>query len=167
MDELILEEINMFLEAAWSGMQIAVAYDMLRILRRIVKHRDWIVTIEDYLFWIVTGIMIFAMIFQWNDGIVRGYVILTLFLGAYLYHAAFSEWLVKYISKILNFILTIVLKKPLKCFRIILTRIFKVLMMPFRRLVVWVKTLFKGVKRNYGKYHDKKEKKGKARCAGN
>ena len=166
MDERILEEINMFLEAAWSGMLIAVAYDVLRILRRIVKHRDWLVTIEDYLFWIVTGILVFAMIFQWNDGIVRGYVIVTLFFGAYLYHAAFGEFLVRYISKILNFILTIVLKKPLKCFRIVVTRILKVLVIPFRRLVVWAKTLFKGVKRSYGKYHDKKEKKGKTRCAG-
>ena len=115
MDELILEEINMFLEAAWSGMLIAVAYDVLRILRRIVKHWDWVVTVEDYLFWVIIGILVFAMIFQWNDGIVRGYVIVTLVFGAYLYHAAFSELLVKYASKILNFILTILLKKPLKC----------------------------------------------------
>ena len=136
---LILEEVNMFLEAAWSGMLIALAYDVLRILRRIVKHWDWVVTTEDYLFWVVIGILVFAMIFQWNDGIVRGYVIVTLFFGAYLYHAAFSTVLVKYTSKVLNFILIIVLKKPLKCFRIIVTRIWKVLMTPFRLLVVWAK----------------------------
>ena len=166
MDELILEEINMFLEAAWSGMLIAVAYDVLRILRRIVKHWDWVVTVEDYLFWVIIGILVFAMIFQWNDGIVRGYVIVTLVFGAYLYHAAFSELLVKCASKILNFILTILLKKPLKCFKIIVTRIWKLLMTPFRLLVVWVKKLFKGVKRNYGKYHDKKEEKRKVRRTG-
>lgn len=167
MDELILEEVNLFLEAAWFGMHIAVAYDILRILRRLVRHRNWIVTVEDYLFWIVTGVMIFAMIFQWNDGIVRGYVLVTMFIGAYLYHASVSEFLVKYISKILNFILTIVLKKPLKCFKIILTRILKAVMKPFRILVVWVKKYFKGVKKNYGKYHDEKKEKRKTRRAGN
>lgn len=163
MNDVILEEINMFLEAAWSGMLIAVAYDVLRIFRRIVKHWDWVVTVEDYVFWVIVGILVFAMIFQWNDGIVRGYVIVTLFFGAYLYHTAFSTMLVKYSSKILNFILTIVLKKPLKCFRIIVTRICKVMMTPFRLLVVWAKKKFKGVKRNYGKYHDKKKEKREVR----
>ncbi len=161
MDDLIVEEIHVFLEAAGIGMIMAAVYDILRIIRKIIRHRNWFVGIEDYLFWIGVGIFSFAMMFQWNDGIVRGYVIFTLVLGAYLYHAGFSPWVVEIGYKIFDIIFTLLLKKPLKCFRIIITRIWKMVKIPFGKLVVWERTVVEGVKKNYEKCNDKKKEKGK------
>lgn len=182
MSEFIQEEISVFLEAAWYGMFIAVFYDVLRVLRRVIKHSDIIVGIQDYLFWVIVGIVVFSMIFQSNDGIVRGYIFLALLIGAYVYNKSVSSFFVKYISKILNFILTLLLKKPLKWVKIIIRKMRKVLIKPFKKLAFMIKNLFrkstqasavsfeqstqaldasyKGGKK-HGKYNDKKKKKRK------
>ena len=86
MGSFISEEISVFLEAAWYGMIIAVCYDMLRISRRIMKKSDLLVGLEDFFFWVAAGIVVFSMIFQCNDGVIRGYIFLALLIGAWLYH---------------------------------------------------------------------------------
>lgn len=152
MSRFIQEEVSIFLEAAWYGMMIAASYDILRILRRIIKHSDILVSVEDFVFWVIAGIAIFAMIFQCNDGIVRGYIFLALFIGASLYHNSVSKVIVKYLSKILNFFLTFLLKKPLKWSRILITTLLK----PIVRLQKGMK---KGIRKKYEQHHDKKKEK--------
>lgn len=166
MGDFIREEIGVFLEAAWYGMLIAISYDALRILRRVIRHHDIVVGIQDFLFWVVVGIVVFSMIFQCNDGIVRGYIFLALLTGAYLYHKSVSSFFVKYISRILNIILTLLLKKPLKWAKIVFIRIFKILLKPFIKSASWAKRVFKGAKKN-GKHNDQKKKKGKNGNVGN
>lgn len=161
MGDFIREEFSIFLEAAWYGMMIAISYDVLRILRRIVKHHDIMVGIQDFLFWVAVGIVVFAMIFQCNDGVVRGYIFMALLLGAYAYHKSVSSLIVKYLSKILNFFLTLLLKKPLKWARIILVRVFKIFITPFKLLAGWINSAFKGIRAKHGKHNDKKKKKRK------
>ena len=160
MGDFIREEISVFLEAAWYGMFIAIFYDVLRIIRRVIKHHDIIVGIQDFLFWVIVGVAVFSMIFQYNDGVVRGYIFLALMLGAYIYHKSVSSFLVKYISKVLNFILTLLLKKPLKWTKIILRRILMLLMKPFKKLALLIKNIVKGGKK-HGEYNDQKKKKRK------
>lgn len=190
MSEFIREEVSIFIEAAWQGMLIAVCYDALRILRRIIKHKDIIVNIEDYIFWVVVGIAVFSMIFQNNDGVVRGYIFLALLTGAYTYHKSISSFLVRYISKILNFVITLLLKKPLKWAKMIVKRVLKLFAKPFKALASLVKRRVKSEKKHkvkhekhneksrqpkadchaevksHGKYNDKKKKKRKAGDAG-
>lgn len=160
MGDFIRQEISVFLEAAWYGMLITIFYDVLRIFRRIIKHHDIVVGIQDFLFWVIVGVLIFSMIFQCNDGVVRGYIFLALLIGACVYHKSVSSFLVKYISEILNFILTLLLKKPLKWAKIIFIRIFKVLMKPLVKLAVVIKNIFKGAGK-HGKHNDQKKKKRK------
>lgn len=183
MSEFIREEVSIFIEAAWQGMFIAVFYDALRILRRVIKHKDFIVNIEDYIFWVIVGVAVFSMIFQNNDGVVRGYIFLALLTGAYTYHKSVSPFLVRYISKILNFIFTLLLKKPLKWTKMMLGRILKLLAKPFKGLASLIKNKRKKYKKHYdqcsqpeadchaevkkyGKHYDKKKKKRKARDIG-
>ena len=58
--------------------------------------------IEDILYWCVSGIYLFNLIYRENDGMIRIYVLLFTGLGALLYHAGPSMILVKYISAILR-----------------------------------------------------------------
>lgn len=190
MSEFIREEVSIFIEAAWQGMLIAVCYDVLRILRRIIKHKDIVVNIEDYVFWVIVGIAVFSMIFQNNDGVVRGYIFLALLTGAYIYHKSVSSFLVRYISKILNFVIALLLKKPLKWAKIIIKKILKLFGKPFKAFALLLKRKVKSEKRQkvkhekhseknnkpkadcdaevkkHGKYNDKKKKKRKAGNAG-
>lgn len=141
-------------------MIIAVCYDMLRISRRIMKKSDLLVGLEDFFFWVVTGIVVFSMIFQCNDGVIRGYIFLALLIGAWLYNKSVSSFIVKYLSKILNFFLTLLLKKPLKWIKMMINQI---IIKPFRRGTgnIRARVRVRGVKTEHGKHNDKKEKKRK------
>lgn len=118
MGEFIWQEIDLFLEASYYGMLLGISYDVLRILRRVIKHKNIVVYIEDYLFWVVWGVILFSLIFSYNDGNVRGYVFAAAIAGALLYLKSFSGLIVKYVSLILNRILTFILKKPAKAVKI-------------------------------------------------
>jgi len=155
MGEFIWEEVSIFIEAAWQGMFIAVFYDALRIFRRVIRHNDIAVNIEDYIFWVIVGLAVFSMIFQNNDGAVRGYIFAALLAGAYTYHKSVSSFLVRYISKILNFILTLLLKKPLKWAKMMLGRILRLLGKPFKGLGSLIKNRVKKGEKKHGKHHDK------------
>lgn len=123
MGDFINQEISMFLEAAYYGMLMGISYDVLRIFRRVVSHKNVIVYIEDYLFWVVWGIVLFALIFNYNDGNIRGYVFVAVLMGGILYLRSFSPFLVKYVSLILGNILTFILKKPLKAVKMFVTKL--------------------------------------------
>ena len=138
------------IEGAWYGMGIAFSYDILRILRRVVHFKPFGVGVQDFLFWMATGLVVFSMIFQYNDGIVRGYIFLTLILGAWLYTKSISKPFVKYTSKILNFLFTFLLKKPLKWFRIFVIRFFRMFGRPIWVFGRWLRRKIKGRKQEYG-----------------
>ena len=73
MDEFVVADAFLLLDALICGMVIAVVYDVLRIYRNIVPHFNIIVGIEDFIFWNIAGIYLFAVMFGANDGIVRGF----------------------------------------------------------------------------------------------
>lgn len=116
MGDFISHEIDLFLQSAYYGMILGASYDVLRILRRVIRHKNVIVYIEDYLFWVVWGIMLFALIFNYNDGNVRWYVFGAVILGGILYEKSFSTLIVN--------ILTFLLKKPIKTVRMIIIKLF-------------------------------------------
>lgn len=91
-------------------MVLALEYDCIRIFRRVVKHRRvYTMAAEDILFWFHVSIVVFCSVYEMNNGIIRGFIIVSQVLGAALYRYAFGRFFVKYISKILLFVL-----KPLK-----------------------------------------------------
>ncbi len=149
MGDFIWKEIDLFIQSAYYGILLGLSYDVLRILRRILKHKNFLVYIEDYIFWVIWGIVIFALLFSHNDGVVRGYVFIAIIIGGFLYLKAFSFFLVKYISLILNKILTLVLKKPLKAVKMVLVKV-------FTRIKKCVK---KGIKKVHGKKSIKEKPK--------
>lgn len=149
MGDFINQEIRMFLESAFYGMILGLSYDMLRILRRIIKHKNIIVYIEDYLFWTVWGVMFFALIFNYNDGNIRAYVFAAILAGVVLYIKGISPFLVKYVTLILGNIFTLVLKKPIKAVKMFVSKLIGRLM----------KNIKKGINKTNGITHRKKSKK--------
>lgn len=163
MGEFIRQEIDIFLEASFSGMMIAAAYDILRILRRIIRHGSFLVNIQDFFFWVIAGIVVFSMIFECNQGVVRGYIFVALLIGGYLYHKSVSSFLVSFISRILNILITFLLKKPFKWVKMMMIKMIKILSFPFKKAVIQIKNKTKNNRGNYEKkrkYHDKKKKEG-------
>lgn len=113
MEEFIVKEAELFLNSMFTGLVIMALYDILRLFRRIVSHGNMLVGLEDFIFWNMAGIFIFALIYSENDGRIRWFIIVGICMGAWLYAKSFGSFLVKYTSKYINKLINIVLKKPI------------------------------------------------------
>ena len=99
MNQAITLEVRFFLVSILAGVILLVLYDILRILRIILKPGAIQIGIQDVLFWIAAGVFIFRMMYQMNDGIVRGFSVVGIFLGMLVYKYSISDWLVHSVSK--------------------------------------------------------------------
>ena len=61
--------------------------------------------IEDILYWIVSAVLIFRMMYVRNNGIIRGFSLIGILLGMILYKYSISEFLVEKVSKEIHIII--------------------------------------------------------------
>lgn len=119
-------ENQFLLHALLMGVFITFVYDLLRILRRVIPHGSFFVSLEDMFFWIYCAAEVFLMMYHEGNGTLRWFAVLGALVGMLLYKKLFSELLVKYVSMLLKKVLGILGK--------ILAFVFR----PFRFL--WKKT---------------------------
>lgn len=86
-------ELNHFFISAFWGMLIIVYYDLFRLLRQMIHHSTWMVAVEDILFWIAVGCMVLAVSYKYDQGQIRGYLILGMLCGAVFYNWGLSPYL--------------------------------------------------------------------------
>lgn len=122
MSYFLWNQARQFITAMFSGMVLSALYDVIRIFRNIVKHRRIWISIEDFIFWNFVGVFIYIIIFYSNDGIIRWFIIVSAFVGAIIYHKGIGRFVVKYVSIIINSVINILLKKPVKKAKILIIR---------------------------------------------
>lgn len=123
MNEAITVELQFFMiSILWGGL-LLVIYDLLRIIRNVINHKQLWIAFEDILYWILCGVLIFQMMYKHNNGIIRVFSILGMLIGMILYRHIFSDTLVEYISLLLKKII------------VLLSRI----LMLFIRPIIWIK----------------------------
>lgn len=99
MAELIYDEMSLFLVCLLLGASLALVYDGIRIFRLLFSHKDFIVDIEDLIYWIFTAWTVFKTLFYYNQGMLRGYAFLGMFLGMLLYVLTISRLLLFCVKK--------------------------------------------------------------------
>lgn len=103
MADLIYDEVQLFTVCLLLGAALALIYDLVRVLRMLFRHWDWLVDLEDLLYWIFTGWSVFQTLFYFNRGALRGYAFLGLFLGVLLYTLTISRLFLFLIGKLLPY----------------------------------------------------------------
>lgn len=98
MADLIYDEMQLFLVCLLLGGLLALVYDGLRILRLLFRHRDWLVDIEDLMYWIFTAWMVFRTLFYYNQGMLRGYAFLGMLVGVLVYSVTLSSLLLRIVK---------------------------------------------------------------------
>jgi len=117
---MVLSQANLFLVFVINGAIIGLIFDIFRILRKCFKTSDLITITQDILFWIITGIIILYSIFVFNNGEIRLFMFIGIFLGAILYMLLLSRYIIKISVKIIE-----TLKR-------IVSGIFKILIYPIK-----------------------------------
>lgn len=105
MSQDITIELQFFMISIIWGILILLAYDQIRVLRRILPHKISLITIQDLLFWLVVSVFVFAMIYVQNSGTIRGFSIMGIVIGMVIYHYILSDLLVKIESRLILLIL--------------------------------------------------------------
>lgn len=133
MNHAILVELQFFATSVFWGMILLILYDVLRIVRRIIKHNVILVGMQDIIYWIICSILIFHMMYQQNDGIIRGFSIMAMLIGMMLYHNLISDKFVDLVSKSINKILNFIQKLIMLLFKPFIFTFHKIL-----RLITWI-----------------------------
>ena len=71
---MVVKQTYLFLMFLLNGLIIGIFFDFFRILRKSFNTSDIVTYIEDFLFWLLTGILILYSIFTFNNGEIRIYM---------------------------------------------------------------------------------------------
>ena len=130
----LLEQLYSFAVFILVGFLIGLLFDFFRISRRTFKTSDLITSIEDVLFWILSGLLILFTIFKFNNGDIRIYIILSILIGIVIYILVFSKIVMNTLVKIIIFI------------KRIISHLLKICSYPIQFILKLLKNLIKPVK---------------------
>ncbi len=106
MNHAISVELQFFLVSVLWGAILLFVYDILRIIRRLIKHDTFFVALEDLIFWVCASLFIFAMMYQENDGIIRGFSVMGMAIGMLLYHYLLSDFFITITTKFIQLLIS-------------------------------------------------------------
>ena len=104
----ILLEVSFLFHSFLLGISITVIYDLLRILRRVIPHRLWAVSLEDFIYWVGCSILIFRMLCRENNGILRWFAVMGAMAGMFFYKKTLGNIFVQYFSLLISRLLHLV-----------------------------------------------------------
>lgn len=116
----IITEAEFMLQALFLGMILYFIYEMIKISRIVLPHGKISMGLEDVFYWLGNTYLIFKLLFKYNYGIIRWFVILGVGVGMLICKLTLGEWFEKKVShvlsKILHFVKKVIfsIKKPLK-----------------------------------------------------
>jgi spore cortex biosynthesis protein YabQ len=141
----ISEQAQIFIAAVEAGIIIGIFYDVFRIIRKIIPHPNWVIQLEDLIYWIIVSSFMFFVLFSKNYGEIRGFALLGAFLGNVTYFFTFSiflmkisDWIIYWIKRIIRGLIKIVLI-PIRMILKILSYPYKWISRPMRILGVRTK----------------------------
>lgn len=120
MDISIWKELHFFWVSILYGGGIVLFYDIFRCMRKVMKHNTLMVAVEDLIFWITTGVIIFSLLYQYNSGSIRGYSILGMGIGMIVYSYTISRGLffvLGFLSKYIKLGFNKLFRRPLSWIR--------------------------------------------------
>ena len=97
-----MKELYTFFLFILTGMFVGILFDFFRIIRKNFKTKDFITYIHDFLFWILTGVILLYSIFTFNNGELRGYIIIGILIGTLIHMLVFSKLFIEISSKIIE-----------------------------------------------------------------
>lgn len=127
---MVENQLELFLIFITNGIIIGILFDIFRVLRKTFKTNDIVTYLEDILFWILTGIIVLYSIFTFNNGEIRLFMFLAIFIGSIIYLFLFSSYFIKINVTILNILKNIILK------------IIKIIEIPFKYICMFIRKIF-------------------------
>ena len=104
MSPIITNQSILFLRSLEIGILMGILFDLVRIFRKLIKHPNFLVQMEDMLYWIVCGFIGFYMLYVCNYADIRPFVFIGIILGAIFYFMTFSVVFMKIATTVIPYI---------------------------------------------------------------
>ncbi len=95
LSESIYQEMHFLLYSFLLGIIITFVYDNIRVLRRVIHHNTFFVSLEDLFFWIGVSLSVFLLQHRENAGVFRWFSVVGAFVGMLIYRKTISRFYVK------------------------------------------------------------------------
>ncbi len=102
MSQSIIDEVTFLLHSFLMGILITFVYDGFIIMRRLIRHNLFLISVEDLIFWRACAIGVFYMLYEENNGILRWFAVFGAALGMAAYKKSVSPFLVKIITMVIE-----------------------------------------------------------------
>lgn len=86
------QELAVFAQALLAGWEVYWRYTLLRIFRKILPHPTFLISLEDFFYWIGISFFLFGSMLDTSNGSVRWYFILGVVVGAVLPYKTLEKW---------------------------------------------------------------------------
>ena len=100
--QTVYEEWNLIFISLFLGAFLVAVYDIFRILRILIKHKNIFVHIQDFFFWTFATIFIYYIYYQYYYGQIRAFFLVFMLLGAFLYANTLSRFLLFFVNALKN-----------------------------------------------------------------
>ncbi len=91
-----ITEWHFWMASIITGVIMTFAYDILRLLRRIIRHNRFFVDMEDLLFWAACFFTSFTLLYYGNNGVIRFAAVMGAGIGMLAYTLTVGRFFVKY-----------------------------------------------------------------------
>ncbi len=126
MNQIVSSQSLLFMTCAQIGIIMGIFFDLIRIFRKIIKHPDFLVQIEDFLYWVVCAFVGFYMLYISNYAAIRPFVFIGILLGAILYFASFSIIFMKIATIVIDYV------------KRIIAQLIHLMLIPIKKVVVLI-----------------------------
>ncbi len=98
------EQSRIFLYTVAMGMAMGFFYDVIRLLRTVLRHTTLWIQAEDMLYWAICLFLVFSGTLRTGQGQMRLFLPLGIFLGGCLYFALLSRFTLSFGRCVLRFL---------------------------------------------------------------
>ncbi|AIQ61799.1 spore cortex biosynthesis protein YabQ [Paenibacillus stellifer] len=87
---------------AGAGAMMGFAFDAYRVLSQRLRFPGWLTAVLDLLYWLASALLVFRLLYEGNQGQLRFYAFLGLFLGVWVYFLIFSVTVQKFVVMLIQ-----------------------------------------------------------------
>lgn len=149
MNEIVSSQALLFMTSVEIGIIMGIIFDLIRIFRKIIKHPNFLVQIEDLLFWMMCGLVAFYLLYINNYAAIRPFAFLGMLLGAIFYFASFSLLFMKVATLIIDYV------------RACIKYLWHLFLIPLKGLVTMIKKPLRYIKEQYKQFEEEKNRKAR------
>jgi spore cortex biosynthesis protein YabQ len=117
-----------------SGFMLGLILDTYHVFKQRFQMRGWVVSLVDLLYWSVSAVLVFSLLWWSNWGELRFYIFVAVCLGFFFYY----QWLSKLAIRLLGWLIDLMEKILYGIVRVV----YVLLWIPVVRLVRFVRSFF-------------------------